>query len=134
MAQDLEDLILREGPETCAAFIAEPVMGAGGVIMPPKGYFQKIKPMLEKYDIRFIADEVICGFGRTGNWFGTQTYGHEAALDHHGERPSPRPISRCRPSPSRKTSIRRCWTRAASSAPSAMAIPIPPIRWAVPWR
>jgi 4-aminobutyrate--pyruvate transaminase len=75
MAQDLEDLILREGPETCAAFIAEPVMGAGGVIMPPKGYFEKIQPILEKYDIRFIADEVICGFGRTGNWFGTTTLG-----------------------------------------------------------
>ncbi|WP_373504990.1 aminotransferase [Aestuariivirga sp.] len=75
MAQDLEDLILREGPETCAAFIAEPVMGAGGVIMPPKGYFEKIQPILEKYDIRFIADEVICGFGRTGNWFGTTTMG-----------------------------------------------------------
>jgi len=75
MAQDLEDLILREGPETCAAFIAEPVMGAGGVIMPPKGYFQKIQPILEKYDIRFIADEVICGFGRTGKWFGTETMG-----------------------------------------------------------
>ncbi len=75
MAQDLEDLILREGPETCAAFIAEPVMGAGGVIMPPHGYFEKIHPILEKYDIRFIADEVITGFGRTGNWFGSQTLG-----------------------------------------------------------
>jgi 4-aminobutyrate--pyruvate transaminase len=75
MAKDLEDLILSEGPETCAAFIAEPVMGAGGVIMPPKGYFQKIQPILEKYDLRFISDEVICGFGRTGNWFGTETMG-----------------------------------------------------------
>ena len=75
MAQDLEDLILREDPETCAAFIAEPVMGAGGVIMPPAGYFEKIHPILEKYDIRFIADEVITGFGRTGNWFGSQTLG-----------------------------------------------------------
>ena len=75
LAQDLEDLILREGPETCAAFIAEPVMGAGGVIMPPTGYFEKIHPILEKYDIRFIADEVITGFGRTGNWFGSQTMG-----------------------------------------------------------
>jgi 4-aminobutyrate---pyruvate transaminase len=73
MAKDLEDLILSEGPETCAAFIAEPVMGAGGVIMPPRGYFQKIQPILEKYDLRFISDEVICGFGRTGNWFGTET-------------------------------------------------------------
>ena len=75
MAQDLEDLIIAEGPETCAAFIAEPVMGAGGVIMPPKNYFQKLQPILDKYDIRFIADEVITGFGRTGNWFGSQTLG-----------------------------------------------------------
>lgn len=74
MAQDLEDLILREGPETVAAFIAEPVMGAGGVILPPETYFEKIATVLDKYDVRFIVDEVICGFGRTGNWFGTQTY------------------------------------------------------------
>jgi 4-aminobutyrate--pyruvate transaminase len=74
MAKDLEDMILREGPETVAAFIAEPIMGAGGVITPPKGYFEKIAAVLQKYDVRFIADEVICGFGRTGNWFGTQTY------------------------------------------------------------
>ena len=75
MAQDLEDLILKEGPDTVAAFIAEPVMGAGGVLVPPKDYFAKIQPILEKYDIRFISDEVICGFGRTGNWFGTTTMG-----------------------------------------------------------
>src|SRR5262245_27608563 len=74
MARELEALILREGPDTIAAFIAEPVMGAGGVMVPPKGYFQKIEALLERYDIRFIADEVICGFGRTGNWFGTETY------------------------------------------------------------
>ena len=71
MAQELEEMILREGPDTVAAFIAEPVMGAGGVILPPKGYFARIEAVLENYDIRFIADEVICGFGRTGNWFGT---------------------------------------------------------------
>jgi 4-aminobutyrate--pyruvate transaminase len=75
LAQDLEDMILREGPDTVAAFIAEPVMGAGGVLMPPKTYFDKIGKVLAKYDVRFIADEVICGFGRTGNWFGTQTMG-----------------------------------------------------------
>lgn len=75
MAQDLEDMILREGPDTIAAFIAEPVMGAGGVLMPPKGYWEKINAILAKYDVRFIADEVICGFGRTGNWFGTTTMG-----------------------------------------------------------
>ena len=78
MAQDLDDMIQREGPETVAAFIAEPVMGAGGVVVPPASYFPKINAVLAKYDVRFIADEVICGFGRTGNWFGTQTYGIQA--------------------------------------------------------
>ncbi len=75
MARDLDDLIQREGPETIAAFIAEPVMGAGGAIVPPKGYFAKIQAVLDKYDVRVIADEVICGFGRTGNPFGSQTMG-----------------------------------------------------------
>ncbi|MEO9529228.1 aspartate aminotransferase family protein [Roseibium sp.] len=73
-AQDLEDMILAEGPETIAAFFAEPVMGAGGVIVPPDGYWQAVQPVLKKYGILFVADEVICGFGRTGNMFGTQTY------------------------------------------------------------
>jgi 4-aminobutyrate--pyruvate transaminase len=75
MADSLEEQIIEEGPETVAAFIAEPVMGAGGVIVPPKTYFDKIQAVLRKYDILFIADEVICGFGRTGNMFGTETYG-----------------------------------------------------------
>ncbi len=78
MARDLENLILAEGPDTVAAFIAEPVMGAGGVIVPPEGYFAAINPVLQKYDVLFIADEVICGFGRTGNWFGTETFGMAA--------------------------------------------------------
>ncbi|TYC51447.1 aspartate aminotransferase family protein [Rhodobacterales bacterium] len=73
-AQDLEDMILAEGPETIAAFFAEPVMGAGGVIVPPDGYWEAVQPVLKKYGILFVADEVICGFGRTGNMFGTQTY------------------------------------------------------------
>ncbi len=75
MAERLEAMILREGPETVAAFIAEPLQGAGGVILPPKSYFQKVQKVLDRYGIRFIVDEVICGFGRTGNWFGSQTYG-----------------------------------------------------------
>jgi len=58
-----------------AAFIAEPVMGAGGVIVPPKTYFEKIQAVLKKYDVLMIADEVICGFGRTGNMWGSQTFG-----------------------------------------------------------
>jgi 4-aminobutyrate--pyruvate transaminase len=68
-------MILREGPDTVAAFFAEPVMGAGGVIVPPATYFDRIQPILRKYDVLFVADEVICGFGRTGNMFGAQTYG-----------------------------------------------------------
>lgn len=73
-ATDLEELIQREGPETIAAFIAEPVMGAGGVIVPPDGYWEAIQPILKKYGILFVADEVICGFARTGAMFGTNTY------------------------------------------------------------
>ncbi len=75
LAAELEALILEEGPETVAAFIAEPVMGAGGVIVPPEGYFEAIGPVLAKYDVQLIDDEVICGFGRTGNWFGAETLG-----------------------------------------------------------
>ncbi|CAD7047797.1 aspartate aminotransferase family protein [Pseudorhizobium endolithicum] len=74
-AKDLENLILQEGPETVAAFIGEPVMGAGGVIVPPAGYWEAIQDVLRKYDILLIADEVICGFGRTGEMFGTTTFG-----------------------------------------------------------
>ena len=74
LADSLEQLILREGPGTVAAFFAEPVMGAGGVIVPPATYFDRIQPILKKYEILFVADEVICGFGRTGNMFGTQTF------------------------------------------------------------
>jgi 4-aminobutyrate--pyruvate transaminase len=74
MAESLERLILKEGPETVGAFWAEPVMGAGGAVLPPKTYFAKIQAVLKKYDILFVADEVICGFGRTGNMWGSQTY------------------------------------------------------------
>lgn len=74
LADNLEQLILREGPETIGAFVAEPVMGAGGVIVPPKAYFENIQVILRKYDIIFIDDEVICGFGRTGNLFGCETF------------------------------------------------------------
>jgi 4-aminobutyrate---pyruvate transaminase len=73
-AADLEALILKEGAETIGAFIAKPVQGAGGVIVPPTTYFEKIQPILKKYEILLIADEVITGFGRTGNVFGTDTY------------------------------------------------------------
>lgn len=73
-AHELEQLILAEGPETIAAFFGEPVMGAGGVIVPPRTYWSKIQAVLRKYDILLVADEVICGFGRTGQTFGCQTY------------------------------------------------------------
>lgn len=75
LAANLEDLIQREGPDTVAAFIAEPFLGAGGVIEPPKGYYEKIQPILDEHDILFIVDEVISGFYRTGNMFATETYG-----------------------------------------------------------
>lgn len=75
LAGNLERLIEEEGPETIAAFIAEPFLGAGGVIEPPEGYFELIQPILEKHDILFIVDEVISGFYRTGDMFATQTYG-----------------------------------------------------------
>ena len=74
-ADSLEALILREGPETVAAFFAEPVMGAGGVLLPPATYFEKIQAVLRRHDVLLVADEVICGFGRTGNLWGCQTYG-----------------------------------------------------------
>lgn len=76
-ADDLEALIMAEGPETVAAFFAEPVMGAGGVVPPPATYFEKIQKVLKRHDVMLVADEVICGFGRTGNWWGSQTYGLE---------------------------------------------------------
>ncbi|WP_453957117.1 aminotransferase [Amorphus suaedae] len=75
MARNLEQLILDEDPDTVAAFFAEPVQGGGGAITPPARYFELIQPILKKYDILFVADEVICGFGRTGNMWGSETYG-----------------------------------------------------------
>ncbi|WP_411958259.1 aspartate aminotransferase family protein [Paracoccus homiensis] len=74
-ARELEAKIEEIGADKVAAFIAEPVQGAGGVIVPPDSYWPEINRILEKYDILLIADEVICGFGRTGNWFGSQTMG-----------------------------------------------------------
>ncbi len=78
LAAELETLIEREGPDTVAAFIAEPVMGAGGVIMPPRGYFEAIAAVCRRHDVLMISDEVICGFGRTGEWFGAQTLNYPA--------------------------------------------------------
>lgn len=77
LLQELEQRIYATGPENIAAFISEPIMGAGGVIVPPAGYFAGVQALLKKHDILFLADEIICGFGRTGNWFGHQTLGFE---------------------------------------------------------
>jgi L-2,4-diaminobutyrate transaminase len=71
MVSGLEALIAREGAETIAAFIAEPIMGTGGVFLPPKGYFARVQEILAEHEILFIVDEVITGFGRTGSWFAT---------------------------------------------------------------
>jgi len=75
LADELDHLIVREDPETVAAFIAEPVMGAGGVIVPPQSYFENIAAVCAKHDVYMIADEVICGFGRLGTLFGSQALG-----------------------------------------------------------
>jgi 4-aminobutyrate---pyruvate transaminase len=75
MVGNLERMIEQENPDTVAAFIAEPIQGSGGVIVPPPDYFDKVQKLLRKHDILFLVDEVICGFGRTGNMFGSDTYG-----------------------------------------------------------
>ena len=79
-ADELEALILSEGPDTVGAFIAEPVLGTGGITPPPIGYWPKIQAVLRKYDVLLISDEVICGFGRTGAMFGSDLYGIEPDL------------------------------------------------------
>lgn len=77
MARNLEELIVKEGPDTIAGMFAEPVMGAGGVIPPSEGYFEAIRPILRRYSIPLVADEVICGFGRTGEMWGNEKYNME---------------------------------------------------------
>ncbi|MFL4972395.1 MAG: aminotransferase [Microvirga sp.] len=75
LAAELDEMIEKEGPDTVAAFIAEPVMGAGGALMPPEGYFAKIQAVCDRHDVLFIADEVITGFGRLGHMWGSQAFG-----------------------------------------------------------
>jgi 4-aminobutyrate--pyruvate transaminase len=77
LARELEELVLAEEPDTVAALIAEPVMGAGGVIVPPSSYFPEITAVCRKYDVYMISDEVICGFGRLGTRFGCEALGYE---------------------------------------------------------
>lgn len=79
-ATELEELIVREGPDTIGAFIAEPVLGTGGITPPPSGYWREIQEVLRRHDVLLIADEVICGFGRTGADFGSTLYGMEPDL------------------------------------------------------
>jgi L-2,4-diaminobutyrate transaminase len=80
LARELEELILQEGPETVAAFIAEPIQAAGGVIVPPEGYFAAIQAVLDRHDVLLIADEVVSGFGRLGAWFGSDVLGMKPDL------------------------------------------------------
>ena len=79
-ARKLEAMILAEGPETVAAFIGEPVLGTGGIVPPPEGYWEAIQQVLDKYDVLLIADEVVCGFGRIGTDFGSHFYGMKPDL------------------------------------------------------
>jgi len=79
-ADNLEAMILREGPETIAAFIGEPILGTGGIVPPPKGYWAKIQAVLNKYDVLLVADEVVTGFGRLGTMFGSEHYGMKPDL------------------------------------------------------
>ena len=79
-ADKLEEMILTEGPETVAAFIGEPILGTGGIVPPPAGYWPKIQAVLDKYDILLVADEVVTGFGRLGSMFGSGHYGKHPDL------------------------------------------------------
>jgi adenosylmethionine-8-amino-7-oxononanoate aminotransferase len=80
LADAVEDKILFEGPETVAAVIMEPVQNAGGCFIPPEGYFQRVREICDKYDVLMISDEVICSWGRLGEWFGAQRYGYQPDL------------------------------------------------------
>src|SRR5438105_3208795 len=134
MVRDLEALIAREGAETIAAFIAEPIMGTGGVFLPPKGYFERVQELLAEHDILFIADEVITGFGRTGSWFATGLFDLKPdivkpAKGHPNPTASspakcPKRVCRCAPCPMARSprSRRRCASRAARSTRSSSAL------------
>ena len=79
-ADKLEEMILAEGPDTVAAFIGEPILGTGGIVPPPAGYWEKIQAVLRKYDVLLVADEVVTGFGRLGTMFGSDHYGMKPDL------------------------------------------------------
>ena len=134
MAANLEALIEKEGADTIAAMIAEPVMGAGGVILPPKGYFEAIGRVLAKHDIPLIDDEVICGFGRTGAMFGCETYRIPARDDDGGEGAVERVSADLRGDDLAGDERASSSRKAARSAPSATATLIPAIRLPRRWR
>ncbi len=123
-----------EGPETIAAFFAEPVQGGGGAITPPRGYFAGIQAVLRKYDILFVADEVICGFGRTGHMWGCETYGPEARHDELRQAAVGRLPADLGADDRPSGPSRRCWRRAEATAPSATATPMAATRSPAPSR
>ena len=131
-ADKLEEMILAEGPDTVAAFIGEPILGTGGIVPPPAGYWEKIQAVLKKYDVLLVADEVVTGFGRLGTHVRLRPLRHQAGSDHHRQGPDLglcAAVGRHR----RRTRCGRCWSRApTSSARSAMAGPIRRIRSALP--
>ncbi len=133
LAAELEAQILAEDPETVAAFFVEPVMGAGGAIVPPAGYFAAIQPVLERYDVRLVADEVICGFGRLGTWFGSEALGIRPHTLSFAKALTSGYLPLGGISIDEPLSTAPCSTRASSSAASATAPPIPGIRSPARW-
>ena len=136
-AADLEELIRTKAPDTIAAFIGEPVLGTGGLIPPPEGYWDEIQPVLRKHDILLIADEVICGFGRLGTCVRLSFIRHRAGSHHHRQGAHQRLLAAVRRD-RRREGLRRCSSRArSSSGRSRTATRIPRIRCARPprrWR
>ncbi len=128
LAAELDALIVKEGPDTVAAFIAEPVMGAGGVIVPPQTYFEKIMAVCAKHDVFMISDEVICGFGRLGTTFGCEKLGFRPHSISIAKALSSAYLPIAGGHDPRRPSIRRCSPRAKRSACSATASPMAAIR------
>jgi putrescine aminotransferase len=124
-AQEVEDRILKVGAHNVAAFVGEPIQGAGGVIIPPKGYWQKVEAICRKYNVLLVADEVICGFGRTGQWFGHNTYGFTPDIITTAKQLSSTPQSQLR-----LRHVRLLKFCAKKVAILFMAIPIPDTRCA----
>ena len=133
LALELERMILREGPDSIAAFIAEPIHAGGGIIVPPKTYFARIQEVLRKYDILCLADEIVCGFARTGNWFGKETIGMQPDMMSlaKGLSSSYFPISAVVVRPEIYQAV---YDFNKDGGSSATVSPIPVTRSASPWR